>query len=319
LEKQHRIVAKVDELMALCDRLEAAQTEREQRRDRLAAASLQRLNQPDAEPSVFREHIRFHLRHLSRLTTRPEQITQLRQTLLSLAVRGRIVSQEPSDEPSAELLKRIHAWQISALAERRIRLPRKPLLGIGKEEVPYGLPKRWVWARLGELIYIRSGDGLTLEQMIPGHVPVYGGNGVAGFHNVANIQSPTLVIGRVGYYCGSIHVTPPEAWVTDNAFITEFCSDAISQKFLVLLLKATNLKEKKNATAQPVISGTKIYPIVVGLPPLAEQYRIVAKVDELMAVCDQLETQLTTTQTESQRFLEAVLHQALEYAHKSSQ
>jgi type I restriction enzyme S subunit len=106
-------------------------------------------------------------------------------------------------------------------------------------------------------------------------------------------------------------VTPSQAWITDNAFITEFCTDAIFQNFLVLLLKATNLKENEKATAQPVISGAKIYPISVGLPPLAEQHRIVAKVDELMAVCDRLEAQLTATQTESRRLVEAVLHEAL--------
>jgi len=81
---------------------------------------------------------------------------------------------------------------------------------------------------------------------------------------------------------------------------------------LILLLKGTNLKESEKATAQPVISGSKIYPLVVGLPPFAEQHRIVAKVDELMALCDQLEAQLTTTQANNRRLLEAVLHQALE-------
>jgi type I restriction enzyme S subunit len=116
----------------------------------------------------------------------------------------------------------------------------------------------------------------------------------------------------VGYYCGSIHVTPAKAWVTDNAFITDFPADDIFQNFLVLLLRATNLKENEKATAQPVISGSKLYPIIVGLPPLAEQRRIVAKVDELMVLCDRLEVQLTIAQSESRRLLESVLHQALD-------
>ncbi len=112
LAEQHRIVAKVDELMALCDRLEAAQNKREQRRDRLVAASLNRINQPapSAEgeaATAFREHARFHLDHLPRLTTRPEHIKSLRQTILNLAVRGKLVPQDPSDEPASELLKRI--------------------------------------------------------------------------------------------------------------------------------------------------------------------------------------------------------------------
>jgi type I restriction enzyme S subunit len=112
-------------------------------------------------------------------------------------------------------------------------------------------------------------------------------------------------------YCGSIHVTPPNAWITDNAFITHFSQNEIFLRFLVLLLTGTNLKEDENATAQPVISGSKIYPIVVGLPPLDEQHRIVAKFDALMALCDRLEASLAATAATRRRLLDALLAEAL--------
>ena len=102
LAEQHRIVAKVDELMALCDRLEAARAEREATRDRLTAASLARLNAPDPDPTTFASHARFALDALPALTTRPDQIKQLRQTILNLAVRGKLVPQDRNDEPAAE-------------------------------------------------------------------------------------------------------------------------------------------------------------------------------------------------------------------------
>ncbi len=105
LAEQHRIVAKVDELMALCDRLEAARGSREAVRDRLAAASLARLNAPD--PETFQADARFALDALPAFTTRPDQIKQLRQTILNLAVRGKLVPQDASDEPASELLKQI--------------------------------------------------------------------------------------------------------------------------------------------------------------------------------------------------------------------
>ena len=95
LAEQHRIVAKVDELMALCDRLEAARTEREEMRDRLAAASLACLNAPDPAPAVFQKHATFALDNLIPLTTRPDQIKTLRQTILNLAVRGKLVPAGP--------------------------------------------------------------------------------------------------------------------------------------------------------------------------------------------------------------------------------
>jgi type I restriction enzyme S subunit len=103
--------------MALCDQLEAAKTEREQNRDRLVAASLHRMNSPadtaetDApdlparQAEAFRDHVCFVFEHLPRLTTRPEHIKQLRQTILNLAVRGELVPQDPNDEPASELLK----------------------------------------------------------------------------------------------------------------------------------------------------------------------------------------------------------------------
>ena len=99
LAEQHRIVAKVDELIALCDRLETERKEREATRDRLATASLARLNAPDPDPAVFQNHAAFALNNLTPLTTRPDQIKALRQTILNLAVLGKLVEQDSGDEP----------------------------------------------------------------------------------------------------------------------------------------------------------------------------------------------------------------------------
>ena len=296
--------------MELCDRMEAARSAREGTRDQLAAASFARLNAPD--PQNFQADARFLLNGLPAFTTRPDQIKALRQTFLNLAVRGKLVSQDPSDEPASELLKRIRAWQRQGIEQKTIRAPRKPLALTTAGDNPYPKPDGWTFVRLGELIYIQSGDGLTAANMKDGSVPVFGGNGVNGHHDRHNVDQPTVVIGRVGYYCGSIHVTPSRAWVTDNAFVTHFSQNEIYLRFLVILLTATNLKEDENATAQPVISGSKIYPIVVGLPPLAEQHRIVAKVDELMELCDRMEASLTATAATRRRLLDAFLHNALD-------
>ncbi|HOW75035.1 MAG TPA: restriction endonuclease subunit S, partial [Candidatus Competibacteraceae bacterium] len=229
LAEQHRIVAKVDELMALCDQLEVAKNKREAQRDQLIAASLHRIGEAQTATTLSTA-VRFHLDQLPHFTTRPEHIKQLRQTILNLAVRGRLVPQDPKDEPAAELLKRIHEWRNEAIQRKQIRAPKKPLKMVEKHETLYSLPSSWAWTRLGEIIYIQSGDGLTAVNMKDGAIPVFGGNGINGYHNIHNVDESTIVIGRVGYYCGSIHLTPSKAWVTDNAFVTHYCQKAIYQQ-----------------------------------------------------------------------------------------
>jgi type I restriction enzyme, S subunit len=138
LPEQHRIVAKVEELMALCDRLEAGRQTREAMRDRLTSASLGRLNAPD--PDSFRDDARFALDALPALTARADQIKQLRQTILNLAVRGKLVPQDPDDEPASELLKRI-----GAQTNHR------------DFDAEHELPTSWAWALIEDCFAVSGG------------------------------------------------------------------------------------------------------------------------------------------------------------------
>lgn len=147
LAEQHRIVAKVDELMALCDRLEAARAEREATRDRLAAASLARLNAP--APAAFRDDARFALDALPALTTRLDQIEQLRQVVLNLAVRGKLVVQDPKDEPSLELLQRVTAEKARMIQVGTI--PRQIQPSRDTRYLAHELPDQWKTIALGEI------------------------------------------------------------------------------------------------------------------------------------------------------------------------
>ena len=153
------------------------------------------------------------------------------------------------------------------------------------DEIPFALPVSWEWVRLGYLLKIESGKPLTSKEMKPGTIPVYGGNGITGYHNDYLVEEETVVIGRVGYYCGSVHVTEPKAWVTDNAFITTYPMGCIDRDYLVFTLRSMNLGQNNNATAQPVVSGKKIYPMLFPLPPLAEQKRIALKLKEILPFC----------------------------------
>jgi type I restriction enzyme, S subunit len=291
LVEQMRIVKKIEELLSLCDELEKQQTNNLTTHYHLVKTLLETLTNAGNAEELQTAWGKLS-EHFDTLFCTEDSIEQLKQTILQLAIMGRLVKQDPNDEPGDQLRNKIKNDFEKKAMERKAKKP-APVSKISNDEEPFYLPKGWSWVRLQEIIQISSGDGLTSSQMnSDGRIPVFGGNGINGYHNKSNISQPTIVIGRVGFYCGSIHVTPDIAWVTDNAFITTFSEENMDLRFLYWLLKGTNLKENDNATAQPVISGRKLYPIVVGLPPLNEQVRIVSKIEELYHLCAALNSKI---------------------------
>lgn len=249
LAEQKRIVAKIEELLPLIDRYEQAWSRLEDFNKRFPV--------------------------------------DMQKSILQMAIQGKLVPQLPEEGTGEELFQQIQTekqQQIKCGALRKT----KALPEITEDEVPFDIPDSWKWVRLGQLIHIESGKGLTASQMRPGTIPVYGGNGITGYHDESLLHEETVVIGRVGFYCGSVHVTEKECWVTDNAFITTYPQDSVNRAFLVYMLRHMDLGQNNNATAQPVVSGKKIYPLLFPLPPLAEQKRIVAKLEEILPLCEQL-------------------------------
>lgn len=168
----------------------------------------------------------------------------------------------------------------------------------------------WLSCQLGHLFSVQSGKGLTSEKMCGGHIPVYGGNGITGYHNEQNIDEETIVIGRVGFYCGSIHLTSKDAWVTDNALIVSFPKNCINKKFAYYLLLSMNLGKQSASTAQPVISGAKIYPISMKIPPYEEQKQIVAQVEHYFGLADEIERQTKQAQEKVNYLTQSILAKA---------
>lgn len=164
---------------------------------------------------------------------------------------------------------------------------------------------------LGDIIKVSSGKFMPAKAMDPsGTIPVYGGNGIAGYHSEANVDEPTVAIGRVGFYCGSVHLTPEKAWVTDNALIVKSKRSEMDRDFLYYALLGTNLRSNDSSTAQPVISGAKIYPVPFLIPSFDEQREIVARVEALFSLADQLEAKLTAARRIVERLTPALLAKA---------
>lgn len=204
--------------------------------------------------------------------------------ILKLAIQGKLVEQRPEEGTGEELFKLIQKEKQELIKQGKIK-KEKSLPVIEDDEIPFEIPSTWKWVRLGEIIQIKSGEMLTSSEMKNGLIPVYGGNGVAGYHDKWLVDEETIVIGRVGFYCGSVHITEKYVWITDNAFITHYSKSYINQKYLAFILKQMNLGGKNNGVAQPVVSGKKIYPMFFPLPPLEEQKRIVAKIEKLLPLC----------------------------------
>ena len=146
-----------------------------------------------------------------------------------------------------------------------------------------------MWTTLGEVISIKSGNAIKVRNNKNGSFPIYGGNGISGYSDEYNIDKPTIVIGRVGFYCGSIHYVKSKVWVTDNSFITSIYGNVYDIDFLYYLLTYCNLRQYSNSTAQPVISGKTIYPVHVPVPPIKEQRKIVEKIEFWLSCISQLE------------------------------
>lgn len=309
IAEQERIVEKVCSLMSLCDQLEQQSLTSLDAHQQLVETLLATLTDSQNAEELAENWARIS-QHFDTLFTTEASIDALKQTILQLAVMGKLVPQDPNDEPASELLKRIEQEKAQQIKEGKIK--KKKSFVKKNDGKKYELPNGWVQCHLGDIVTISSGDGLTSKQMaVDGNIPVYGGNGITGYHDNWNVDKPTIVIGRVGYYCGSVHITPSLAWVTDNAFITYYSKNNVDTFFLSLLLKGTNLKENENATAQPVISGSKIYPIVIMLPPLNEQKKIVKKFFELNCLCDTLKSRLQSAQRTQLNLADALTDAAL--------
>ena len=325
LPEQARIVARVEELMRVCDALEATGQRQAAHHRQLVQTLLGDLTADSRTPW---QRV---AAHFDTLLDRPSAVDALEQTILQLAVRGQLVPQDPADEPASALLQRIRAEKDRLIAEGKIKRD-KPLAPIGEDGQPFELPPGWEWVRLGDVLDGGSGttplrartdffaDGTemwvkttdltngivtTCEELITKAavienrlkyfpagtvcVAMYGGAGTIGKSGVLGVSS---TINQ------SVFALPPTEGI-DVGFLHTY----------VITVRSQWMSFAAGLRKDPNINGQIIKKMVMPLPPLPEQARIVARVAQLRRLCADLRQRLTQSQTTQAALAEALVAQ----------
>ncbi|ELE2165579.1 restriction endonuclease subunit S [Vibrio fluvialis] len=217
-------------------------------------------------------------------------VKKLRELILELAVRGKLVPQDSSDEPASVLLERIAKEKAQLVKEQKIKKP-KVLSEISDEQKPFDLPSGWSVARIGNLTNIVYGKGLPNSKLTEEGYTVFGANGVIGKYEIYLYEKPQLLVSCRGAYSGKPNISPEYCFVTSNSLVLESEWSHLSLMYIYYALSIADKSEIVTGSAQPQVTTTNLETFIIRIPPLNEQHRIVAKVDELMALCDQLEQQ----------------------------
>lgn len=352
LPEQHRIVARIDQLMARCDALEKLRKEREEKRLAVHAAAIKQLLDPslcafapsrEENSSTLRafvpscEPFAFLDQHFGELYTVKENVAELRKAILQLAVMGRLVEQDPNDPPASELLKEIEAEKQRLVKAGKIKKP-KPLPPIKPAEVPYELPLGWEWVRLGDLS-LSSDSGWSPqclpEQRLQGQWGVLKVSAVSWgkFNPDENKALPSDKVPRpecevkAGDFLLSrantddlvarsviVDETPAMLMMSDK--IVRFRLSPYISKHYVNVVNGVDFSRtyyisnaSGTSSSMKNVSRKVMSELPVPLPPINEQHRIVARIDQLMALCDTLDQQIDTTNGKQSELLNAVMAQ----------
>jgi type I restriction enzyme S subunit len=274
------------------------------------------------------------LQHFERISEAPDAIPRLRRFILDLAVRGKLLEQDSSDEPAEELLKRIAVEKAQLMKSGKIKCE-KPLPPLTESDKAFEVPSGWEWVRLGDLtMLVTSGSrDWAKHYSNDGAIFVRMGNLSKDHYrlrldHIQRVKAPTdgegtrtrlepgdiliSITGEVGML-GLIPDGFGEAYINQHTAMVRPVA-AMKGLYLAELFRSQFAQAQFNGPQRGIKNSfrlTDVTQFVVPLPPLTEQHRIVAKVDELMAICDQLEAQITVTEQDSRRFIESVLADAL--------
>lgn len=333
LEEQKAIVEVVNALFAEVEQLESLTKERIQLKESFVVSALNRLTESENTQKEWN----FLQQHFSSFFTEKKNIKSLRETILQLAVQGKLTEgwrvNNPNTEPASELLKRIEAEKQQLIAEKKIR-KEKPLPPINEDEIPYELPEGWVWCSLRDLVSL-LGDGIH-------GTPIYTPNGPVHFVNGNNLNDGVIeikpntktvseeeaikhhrelnertvlvsingTIGKTSFYNGE------KVMLGKSACYFNLMNE-LNKEYIRQLLKTNYFIDyaMNSATGTTIknVSLRTMREFLVPLPSLEEQQAIVEKVNSLMSLCDELEQQIDNSQTQIEQLMQSCLKEVFEY------
>lgn len=322
INEQHRIVAKVDELMTLCDQLEQQTESSLTAHQTLVETLLGALtNAPDHDS--FQQAWQRIAEHFDTLFTTEHSIDQLKQTILQLAVMGKLVPQDPNDEPASELLKRIAAEKAKLIKEGKIK-KQKPLPPISDEEKPFELPKGWEWCRFEDIVDIQS--GITKGRKLAGRKII-----TVPYLSVANVQRSYLDLSNVKevdipieerekyeVLKGDLLITEGGDWDKvgrtaiwqggldyvahqNHVFKARVILPSQNEEWLEKWLNSPFSRDyfagsSKQTTNLASINKTQLRACLIAVPPKIQKETILLKLNEMINLCSELKSQISNEQ-----------------------
>ena len=303
--EQKRIVSKVEELMALCDRLEKEQTDNLKTHQALVKTLLEALTQSkdDGLETAWLQICN----HFDTLFYTEDSIDQLKETILQLAVMGKLVNQDPADDVPSKLLEKIKKEKGQRAGDGKLRKQAK-LGDIGPGELPEFRPSHWCYARLGDILEVINGRAYKMHEMLNTGTPLLRvGNLFTSnewYYSDLRLDSDKYIDNGDLIYAWSASFGPfiwnggkviyhYHIWKLDF-----FDSSSYDKSFMYLYLLSMTQKIKASGNGIAMIHMTKerMEKLVIPIPPLLEQKRIVSKVNELMALCDGLNEKIAKVQ-----------------------
>ena len=226
---------------------------------------------------------------------------KLRQKILDLAIHGKLVPQDPNDEPASVLLERIKAEKEDLIKEGKIKRNKKSAKTSDTPHYENVLPKGWRLSTLGEVFTLQAGKNITakdIKDAVTESHPYkcYGGNGVRGFVALYNREGDFPIIGRQGALCGNINIAKGKFYATEHAVVVESYCD-VDLMWAYYILTTLNLNQYATATAQPGLSVAVINDVCIPIPPRKEQERISKEIEHWFDLIDQIEQGKSDLQT----------------------